>query len=195
MSRISAIERRRYAATGPSALSAALVGQHSQTRESTSESPSGLCALSKVAERSCMSPSSPCVARPSSQITPVPPSARGKSVANPCCVIVLSRLGATGGVQVFPSADHATRRSYASGSGPLSTIQCAAKPSGIARPDGTSAEFTISASLATTVLGIDQPAGVRSANFSDDFLPSRSTQLSTTRSPAVVICGTELFAP
>src|SRR6185295_614933 len=195
MSRISAMLRRRYAAIGPSAASATLVGQHSQTRESMSESLSDLCALSNVADRSCMSPYSPCVARPSSQMTPVPPSAIGNSVANPCCVIVLSRLGATGAVQVLPSPDQATRRSYASGSGPLSIIQWAAKPPGIARTDGTSAELTIIVSLETTVIGDDQPVAVRSENLSDDFLPSRSTQLRTRRSPATVICGTELFAP
>src|SRR5215831_4459946 len=143
-----------------------------------------------------MSPSSPCVALPSSQMTPVPPSADGKSVANPCCVIVLSRFGATGGVQVFPSVDHATRKSYASGSGPFSCIQCAAnEPSGSARTDGTSAELTIRRSLETTIIGADQPAAVRSANFNVDFVPARSTQLSTARSPCTVICGTELFAP
>src|SRR5436190_910658 len=195
MSRISAAERFRYAAIGPSAESATLVGQHSQTRESMSVSLSDLCALSNVAERSCMSPSSPCVVLPSSQMRPVPPSAIGNSVANPCWVIVLSRFGATGAVQVFPSVDQATRRSYASGSGPLSIIQCAAKPPGIARTDGTSAELTIILSLETTVIGDDHPVAVRSANFSDDFGPSRSTQLRTRRSPAAVICGTELFAP
>src|SRR6185436_7684581 len=195
MSRISAAVRLRYAAIGPSAEIATLVGQHSQTRESMSVSLSDLCALSNAADRSCMSPSSPCVVRPSSQMTPVPPSAIGNSVANPCCVMVLSRLGATGAIHVLPSVDQETRRSYASGSGPLSIIQCAAKPSGIARTDGTSAELTIILSLETTVIGEDQPAAVRSANFSDDFVPSRSTQLRTRRSPATVICGTELFAP
>src|ERR1043166_2380832 len=65
----------------------------------------------------------------------------------------------------------------------------------MARTDGTSAELTISLSLATTKAGVDHPLAVRSANFSEDFVPSRSTQLRTTRSPETVICGTELFAP
>src|SRR5260221_681085 len=45
-----------------------------------------------------------------------------------------------------------------------------------------------------TVIGADHPVAVRSANLSADFVPSRSTQLRTTRSPSVVICGTELLA-
>src|SRR5690349_11746318 len=65
----------------------------------------------------------------------------------------------------------------------------------MARTDGTSAEFTIKWSLDTTTTVVDQPVHVRSANFSADFVPSRSTQLSTMRSPWTVICGTELFAP
>src|SRR5438045_9744466 len=166
MSRISAIERLRYAAIGPSAATATAVGQHSHTRESINESPSGLCVLSNIAARSCMLPSSPCVARPSSQITPVPPSATGNSVANPCWLVVLSPFGATGGVHVLPSADHAIRKSYASGSGPLSTIQCDANPVGSARTEGTSAEFTISVSLETTTMGADHPAAVRCENLS-----------------------------
>src|SRR5215471_5003378 len=65
----------------------------------------------------------------------------------------------------------------------------------MARTDGTSAELTISRSLETTVIAGNQPLGVRSANFSVDFVPARSTQLSTTRLFCAVICGTELFAP
>src|SRR6516225_4961850 len=128
-----------------------------------------------------MSPSSPCVVRPSSQTRPRPPFAAGNSDANPCCDTVLSRFGATPADHALPSADHETRRLYASGSGPLSSSQCAAnEPSGIARTDGTSAAFTISFSLEMTTAGVDQPVAVRSANLSVDFFPpgpSRSTQL------------------
>src|SRR6185312_14959292 len=194
MSRISPAERSRYATIGPSAVAATLVEQHSHTRESMSVSDWKRCAISNDANRSCMSPSSPCVARPSSHTTPMP-LWNGNSVANPCCDVVLSVFGGFGVVHVFPSPENATRRSYASGSGPLSISQAAAYPSGVTRTDGTSAEFTISLSLAMTVIGVDQPVAVRSANLNVAVLPCRSTQLSATRSPAVVICGTELFAP
>src|SRR5215470_17357572 len=196
MSRMSAAERLRYAAIGPSAVIAMDVGQHSQTRESISVSPSGLWSLSNIAARSCMSPSSPCVVRPSSQTIPRPPYAAGNSDANPCCETVLSRFGARPADHILPSAEKATRRLYASGSGPLSSNQCAAnEPSGIARTEGTSAAFTIRRSLEMTTAGVDHPEAVRSANLSVDFFPSRSTQLITMRSPSTVICGTELEAP
>src|SRR3954462_10607837 len=169
MSRISPALRLRYAAIGPSAESATLVGQHSHTRESTAVSDSCLWLLSNRAARNCMSPSSPWVARPSSQTMPRPPSAIGNSVANPCCEEVLSRCGATGADQLRPSADHARFKLYASGSGPLSSIQCAARgPSGNARTDGTSDELTIRCSLDTITRGSDQPEAVRSANLSAD---------------------------
>ncbi|HEY7112621.1 MAG TPA: hypothetical protein VIA45_06770 [Thermoanaerobaculia bacterium] len=81
MSRISAPERSRKTAIGPSAVSAAEVWQQSQTRAS---SRSEAAARSpRRAVRSVIEPASPRISRPSSQKARTPRGC-GSSETNPC---------------------------------------------------------------------------------------------------------------
>src|SRR5262245_11807530 len=157
MSRISSVVRPRNATAGPSAVLAAAVGQQSQTRDATSMS---LLTGIEVAARSVMSPLPPDVWRPSSHTRPRP-LAVVKNDAKPCCVLVPSLCGLAGADQVLPpSRDVEVFRSYASGSGPFISIQCATSdPSASARTEGTSAKLVMRCSLATTTTGADHPAG------------------------------------
>ncbi len=144
----------------------------------------------EVAARSVMSPLPPEVWRPSSQTSPTPVP-KLKNDAKPCCVFVPSRWGLTGADQVLPlSRDVEIFRSYASGSGPFISIQCATSdPSASARTEGTSAKLVMRCSLAMTTTGADHPAGRRSANFNAVFSPVRSSQLRSVLPPLTVICG------
>src|SRR5262249_25101102 len=144
-------------------------GQQSQTRSSISDSVSCCPPASNVAARTLMlSFSGSAVARPSSQITPTPASRVGKSVANPCCVVVPSWCGDTGAAHVAPlSFDHDILMSYASRCTSVFCSQCATSVRSSTRTtDGTSAELTNQSLPDATLRGSVQPFAARSANFS-----------------------------
>ena len=110
-------------------------------------------------------------------------------------LIVLSRFGATGAVQLLPSADHAMRRSVR-----FRVRTTLLHPVRNERTVRHRADRRDVGGVHHQVVARHNghrrrpAAAVRSANFNVDFVPSRSTQLSTSRSPWTVISGTELFA-
>ena len=95
---------------------------------------------------------------------------------------VVERLAALGWITVHND----------SGAVPRSTIQWATSdPSVSASTDGTSAEFTRRLGPAAIVRGSDQPALVRSTNFSEAPTCEDSSQLRSTRPCAEVNRGAE----
>ena len=154
-------------------------------------------ALSNIAARSCMSPSSPCVARPSSQTRPSAAVRRRKQRREPVLRHRLVAIGRDG-------------RRPACGRRPTTRAQIVGLRIGSVllhpvrgeravrhRAHGRHVRRVDHQVLARRRprAASDQPVAVRSANFSADFFPDRSIQLRTTRSPSTVICGTELSAP
>ena len=175
MSRTSSAERLRYATIGPSVVTAAAVGQHSQTRRSIGVL--GQLLPGAVEARGPQSHVAGAVRRPGWR----PASSRGRRARRGrdrrrCRTATRSRAGCwcrRGAAKTAPTT-YARRRSIARGGGrsrtpvaPFICSQCATSVRSASRTtDGTSAKLAKKSSPNATRRASDQPAAVRSENLS-----------------------------